>query len=226
MVVDLHLLLLLLLLLYSATVASAAVGARATAARVRDSQICSCSYEYGLIYSFKEISTAVPMAFRFRARRQACHVIANTEELPTIPIELSTKVPFFHGWVPWMFMTWRVASQNLKNIQNISWSPGNGSTPPTHLKSWWNWNVFWLRQRLILQHDGLKLVCNTFDQLSPQKKHGHEWVLRFEAAGIIRSCLKRNPLDRLGAPRVKRKDCQAASPRGDSKLQNMLTTKG
>lgn len=29
-----------------------------------------------------------------RRPRQACHVIANTEELPTIPIELSTKVSF------------------------------------------------------------------------------------------------------------------------------------
>lgn len=57
--------------------------------------ICSCSYEYGLIYPFKEISTAVPIwPFYSRRPRQACHVIANTEELPTIPIELSTKVSF------------------------------------------------------------------------------------------------------------------------------------
>ena len=32
--------------------------------------------------------------FYSRRPRQACHVIANTEELPTIPIELSTKVSF------------------------------------------------------------------------------------------------------------------------------------
>ena len=94
------------------------------------------------------------MAFLFPARpRQACHVIANTEELPTIPIELSTKVSIgelvFHGG----FRKPEKKSMGFRAMDVLRPKTTMG------VKRAEIWNVFFfLRQRLIFQHDGLKLV--------------------------------------------------------------------
>ena len=61
------------------------------------------------------------------SQRQACHVIANTEELPTIPVELSTKdwktglQWEFHGFYMFLFRLFKQLQASKISDMGISW---------------------------------------------------------------------------------------------------------
>ena len=93
--------------------------------------ICSCSYEYGLIYPFKEISTAVPIwPFYFRpdlARLVMSLQIQKNCRLYQSSFQPRCRLFFSSHRGNWGIGGFTVASHNLK--KNPWVFPGHGYMP-------------------------------------------------------------------------------------------------